>query len=327
MSTGALVICFGPLGRLIDALAAVQRLRAQKAHARLTLLTAPGLAGLARSSSLFDDVSTIDLPLTPAALKALVKTLKKRRFARIYDLERSPRTQDIQKAFGIFAPPFAGAAERSRWRLKQQPPHPVDADALLLDLAGVGGGTSLPAPGPDGEWLLRRRLGAPSLEPAFFGLERGFVLLNLTREDDRTRWPAAQFSDLARLVIDARLDCALIGTTADRDCARIVAGASEGIKNLCARADFYQLAALGARAQAMIGHGGAAARLACAAGGRTITLHEGRADAGATAPRGAREIALLCENLATLDAAQVMRSLYMFEPAALRPAARNMVER
>ncbi len=327
MSTGALVICFGPLGRFVDALAAVQRLRTQQAHARLTLLTAPALAGLARASSLFDDVSTIELPLSPAALKTLVKALKKRRFTRIYDLERSQRTMDLQGAFRFFAPPFAGAAQNSKWRLDTPPPHPVDADAQLLDLAGIGGSTPLPAPGTDGGWLLRRRLGAPSLEPAFFGLERGFVLLNLTRDDDRPRWPAESFARLARLVVEARLDCAVIGTMADRASARTVASTSGQVKDLCARADIYQLAALGARALGVVGHGGGAARLACAAGGRVLSLHQGHADAAATAPRGSEAVALVSKDLAKLDAAQVLRTLGMFEPVVSKAARRNMIER
>ncbi len=327
MSTGALVICFGPLGRFVDALAAVQRLRAQQAHNRLTLLTAPGLAGLARASSLFDDVSTIELPLSPAALKALVKALRKRRFARIYDLERSQRTLDIQNAFKFFPPPFAGAAPNSKWRLDSPPPHPVDADARLLDLAGIGGRTPLPAPGPDARWLLRRRLGAPSLEPAFFGLERSFVLLNLTREDDGPRWPAERFAELARRVTGARLDCALTGTMADRAIARAVAGNNGQIKDLCARADVYQLAALGARALGVIGHSGGAARLACAAGGRVLSLHQGHADAAASAPRGAGAVALVSTDLARLDAAQVLRTLGMFEPVVSKSLRRHVAER
>ncbi len=313
MSAGALIICFGPLGRLVDAMAAVQRLRQQNTHERLTLLTVPKLAGLAKASSLFDDVSTVELWQNPAALRTLVQALKKRRFGQIYDLERSSRTRQLQNAFGMFGPPFAGAARRSKWKLNQEPPHPIDADAALLDVVGIGGHISPPVPGPDGRWLLRRRAGAPSLEPAFFGLERDFILLNLTRDDNGPRWPNAHFAGLARAIVETGMGCALVGTIADRVYAREVAQIDVRIKDLCARADYYQLAALGTHARAVVGHADGAARLACAAGARTITLHQGHDDARAHAPRGAGEVALVTPSLEALSARSVYDILGMFK--------------
>ncbi len=312
MSAGALVICFGPLGRLIDAMAAVQRLRAQNTHERLTLLTVPKFADLAKSSSLFDDVSTVDLWQNPNALRSLVQALKKRRFERIYDLERSTRTRQLQNAFGAFSPPFAGAAKRSKWKLATLPPHPLDGDAALLDLVGVGGTTPGPAPGPDGAWLLRRHAGAPSLEPAFFGLEQHYVLLNLSRENEGPCWPVSQFTALARGVVETGMGCALIGTIDDRACAREVVQVDTRIKDLCARADYYQFAALGARAKAVVGHADGAARLSCAVGARTITLHEGHEDANANAPRGRGAVALVSPSLDALPARSVLEVLGMF---------------
>lgn len=321
MSVGTLIICFGPLGRFVDALAAVQRLRTEAPHQRLTLLTAPGLVALAKASSLFDDVSTVEPPKTDQACKQLASALKKRKFLRLIDLQRSSLTRSIEDAFGFFAPPFAGAGKRSKWRLAAPPPHPVDADARLLDLIGIGGAGALPAPGPDARWMLRRRAGAPSLEPAFFGLKPHYVLLNLTREDDRPLWPATQFAALGQTIVRAGMDCAVIGTMAERALARNIVGQNGQIRDLVARADAFQLAVLGARAQAMIGHGGAAARLACAAGGRVITLHEGHEDAAATAPRGGGAIALVCPKLAQLEAASAFNVLGMFAKKARQGAA------
>ncbi len=312
MKAGALIICFGPLGRLIDALAAVQRLRAQNTHERLTLLTLPKFADLAKSTSLFDDVSTVDLWQNTNALRTLVQAIKKRRFERIYDLERSSHTLQLQKAFGTFGPAFAGAGKRSKWKLETPPSHPLEADAMLLDMAGIGGRGPGPAPGPDGGWLLRRHAGAPSLEPAFFGLDRHFVLLNLSREDDGPCWPSQQFTALARGIVEAGVGCALIGTIDDRMCAREVVQVDARIKDLCARADYYQLAALGARSKAVVGHADGAARLACAAGARTITLHEGHEDAAANAPRGTGAVALVNASLDALPARSVLDVLSMF---------------
>lgn len=320
MSAGALIICFGPMSRLVDALAAVQRLRVHNTHERLTLLTVPNLAGLAKASSLFDDVSTVEPWQNSAALRTLVNALKKRHFSRIYDLERSARTHQLQKAFGIFSPPFAGTAMRSKWRLETPPVHPVDADAALLDRVGIGGQQAAPVCGPDGRWLLRRRTGAPSMEPAFFGLERDYVLLNLTRDDNGPRWPGAQFAALARAVVDTGTGCALVGTITDRAYAREIAQIDTRIKDLCARADYFQLAALGARAKAVIGHANGAARLACAAGARTITLHEGHDDAAAHAPRGTGAVALVSPSLNALSARSVLDVLAMFS-ALERPRA------
>lgn len=312
MSAGALIICFGPLGRLIDALAAAQRLRAQNVHERMTLLTVPNLAALAKATSLFDDVSTVELWQNTAALRTLVQALKKRRFERIYDLERSARTLQLQNALGRFGPSFAGMGKKSKWKLVNPPAHPVDADAALLDLVGIKAKQPVPSAGPDGKWLLRRRAGAPSLEPAFFGLEHDFILLNLSRDDSGPRWPEAQFATLARSIIESGTSCALVGTIADRACAREVAQIDVRIKDLCARADYYQLAALGARAKAVLGHADGAARLAGAAGARTITLHEGHQDAAAHAPRGPGVVALIAPSLNDLSARSVLDVLGMF---------------
>ncbi|PHS25321.1 MAG: hypothetical protein COA84_07925 [Robiginitomaculum sp.] len=313
MSGGALIICFGPLGRLVDAMAAVRRLRVHNAHDRLTLLTLPNFAVLAKASSLFDDVSTVEPWKTAAALRTLVQALKKQKFERIYDLERSRRTRDLQKAFGVFSPPFAGLGRRSKWRAIDEGFHPVDADAQLLDLVGIDGQSPAPVAGPDGHWLLRRRAGTPSLEPAFFGLERDFIMLNLSRDGGGPRWSGVQFAGLARGIVEAGMSCALVGTIADRVHAREIAHIDERIKDLCARADYYQLAALGARARAVVGHADGAARLACAAGARTITLHEGHQDAAMHAPRGPGAVALVTPSLEGLPARSVLDVLRMFK--------------
>ena len=313
MSGGALIICFGPLGRLVDAMAAVQRLRVQNAHERLTLLTLPNFAVLAKASSLFDDVSTVEPWKTQAALRTLVQALKKQKFERIYDLERSRRTRDLQKALGVFSPPFAGLGRRSKWRAIDEGMHPVDADARLLDTVGIGGQSPAPVPGPDGRWLLRRRAGTPSLEPAFFGLERDFIMINLSRDDGGPRWSGVQFAGLARGIVETGMSCALVGTIADRVHAREIAHIDDRIKDLCARADYYQLAALGARARAVVGHADGAARLACAAGARTITLHEGHQDAARHAPRGPGAVAFVTPSLEGLPARSVLDVLRMFK--------------
>ncbi len=312
MSAGALIICFGPLGRMVDAIAAAQRLREQNTHERLTLLTVPNLAVLAKSSSLFDDVSTVEPWQNPTALRTLVQALKKRKFERIYDLERSKRSHQLQSAFGMFGPPFAGTARRSKWRLTAPIAHPIDADAALLDIVGIGGQHIAPTPGPDGQWLLRRRAGAPSLEPAFFGLERDYILINLTRDDPGPRWPNVPFAALARAIVEAGMGCALVGTINDRVHAREIAQIDTRVKDLCARADYYQLAALGAKAKAVVGHADGAARLACAAGARTITLHEGHADADAHAPRGTGAVAFVSTAFEGLTARSVVDVLGMF---------------
>ncbi len=312
MSADALIICFGPLGRFVDALAAVKRVHEANAHPRLTLLTAPNLASLAAATSLFDNINTMEPPANGKGLRALAKVLKSRRYARIYDFERSALSRKLLDAIGMFGPNVAGQNRRAKWCLETEPPHPLDADADLLDLCGIGGQTPRPAPGPDLRMLLRRRAGAPSLEPEFFGLTRPFIIINLPAEGAANRWPEEQYGRLALAILAARTGCALTGPFGARALARNIARQDERIKDLCARTDFFQIAALANHAGGMVGHANGNMHLAAAAGGLVISLHQGHEDANAHSPRGRRAIAFVAPDIQTLPAHNVRDALQMF---------------
>lgn len=275
-------------------------------------MTDPSLVGLAAKSPWFDDIISADLSAKDTNFSLLAKALKKSKFDRIIDLERSKRTAALFGAFGLFAPKFAGSAPRAKWPLPPAGDHGVDADARLLDMVGVpntGADLSL---GPSLDWLLRLGGKTPSLEPGYFGLEGEFVLLNLGRPDPQHGWPAAAFQTLAGYILGNNTMLGVTGSIEARDLARPLIRNYPKIRDLCARADAFQLAALGAKAKGVVGMPDGILHLCSAGAGRCISLHGNAASAKQAAIRSPNAMTLISDPLEALSADDVLKTMKMF---------------
>jgi len=312
LSKKTLVVCFGPLGRLLNAFCACERLREALPLDNLTLLTDPSLVGLASKAPWFDDIISADLSAADTNFSRLAKAIKQSKYDRIIDLDRTARTAKLFAAFGLFAPKFAGIAPRAKWSLISKPDHPVEEDARLLDLMGVpktGADLSL---GPQLSWLLRLSGKTPSLQPGYFRLEGDYILLNLGRPDPENGWPAAAFQTLAGYILNSGTMLAITGSIEARELARPLIRNYPQIRDLCARADAFQLASLGAKAKGIVGLPDGILHLCAASSGRCISLHGSALDAALTGIRSPNAMTLISDPLEDLSADDVLRAMKMF---------------
>ncbi len=312
LSRQTLLICFGPTGRLLNAFCASQRLREALPDQHLVLLTHPSLVGLAQKAPWFDDIITANIDAPNVNLSHLVKALKQNRFDAIIDLERSATTAKLFAGFGLFPPKFAGCAPKAKWRIKEMGEHPIDADARLLDKMGIAKIPMDLSAGPELGWLLRLAGKTPSLQPEYFGLNKEYVLFNLKPMDEDMHWPASALQDLCQQILDQDVLLAITGTMAARELAKPLVRAFPSIRDLCARADAVQLAALGAKAKGVVGFADGVLHLCSAGAGRCISLHHSAESAKMEAIRAPNAMTLLSQPLAPLTAKDVVRAMKMF---------------
>lgn len=320
MSEPHLLVCLGPLGRLLNAFCAMQRLRESMPHAHLTLLTSPGLAGLASRAPWIDEVITADMQAPDLHLGKLARSIKAKKFARIIDLQRDAQTESLFAAFGLFPPPFASHAPRATWRLAAGNQHPVDDDAQLLDVMGVPDNGADRTAGSDLDWIARVPGNTPSRKPGYFGLEVPYVLINLTRPQEGGLSNTA-LQEVARRIQERKVMVALTGGMAARERAKPLLREFPQIRDLCARADPFQLAGLGAHANCVIGLADGSMHLCAAGGTRCISLHGSKQDAKTHGIRALGAVTLVAEPLQELSAAEVIRTMDMF--GALSPHPNN----
>jgi len=242
----------------------------------------------------------------------LAKVLKKSKFDKIIDLERSDRTANLFASFGLFAPKFAGSASRAKWSINEDNQHPVDADDRLLDIIGVPPSKVDLSVGPDFSWLLRLAGKTPSLQPEYFGLKGDYILLNLGRLDSNDGWPAAAYQTLAGHILNSNTMLAITGGIKARDLARPLLRNYPKIKDLCARADPFQLTALGAKAKGVVGIADGILHLCGAGAGRCISLHGSAANAKQTGIRVPNAMSIISEPLENLSADDLLKAMKMF---------------
>ncbi len=312
MSKKTLVVCFGPLGRLLNAFCASARLRAALPSEHLVLLTDPSLVGLASRSPWFDDIISADLNAADTNFSRLAKVIKQSKYDKIIDLDRSKQTASLFAAFGLFAPKFASNAPRAKWTFSGKPDHPIEEDDRLLDMMGIAKVEADLSLGPELDWLLRHSGKTPSLQPGYFRLEGEYILLNLGRPDPENGWPAAAFQTLAGYILGMDKMLAITGTIEAREMARPLLRNYPQIRDLCARVDAFQLANLGAKAKGVVGLPDGILHLCAVGSRRCISLHGSAVDAKRNAIRAAGAMTLISDPIEDLSADDVVKAMKMF---------------
>ena len=135
-----LVIKLSALGDVVLSIGAFQAIRAHHAEARITLLTTQPFARLAEASGCFDAVWIDERPpiRRPDRWLALGRRLRRARFDRVYDLQRSDRTAGYFYLAG--RPQWVGtvAGCSHRYRMPREPlPHVALREADQLAGAGI----------------------------------------------------------------------------------------------------------------------------------------------------------------------------------------------
>jgi ADP-heptose:LPS heptosyltransferase len=307
-----LVIKLSALGDFIQAFGAFARIRGAHPRARITLLTTPPFETLAAASPYFDAVETDGRPASLAGALALIARLRRRRPARVYDLQGNDRTNLLFQALRPYPPLWSGVAlgcglpHANPGRMRM---HTLERHAEQLAAAGIWPDAPVrpgTAPAPDVGWLraLPGRLPAEVLAET-----RPLAVLvpGAAPRRPAKRWPTERFAELARRLDRKGFAVQLAGGAAEADIGAIIAAQAPGVANLIGRTDLPGLAALGAGAALAVGNDTGPMHLLTAAGAPAVALFSADSDPALCAPRG-RVAVLRRADLAHLSAETVLEA-------------------
>jgi ADP-heptose:LPS heptosyltransferase len=313
-----LVIMIGELGQFIQQLAAAKVIREHHFGARITLLTIEPFKPFAEKCPYFDVIQADGKPTEPRDIAKLIGRIRAAKYDMIYDLQNSGRTNNYFHGLKPWPPRWSGTAPGSS--------HPHAADNIermhLLDrvadqlrAAGVGpeeGYIAGAAPLPDLSWIRMGLRDPPRLQPEYFGFKAPYILIipGSSVEHAHRRWPVDKYAQLAGRIADRGVTPVLLGAAADRDAANQIAREEPRAKNIVARTDLFQVAALAEKANAAVGTDSGPMHIAAAAGCPCAVLFPHDADLELLTPRGAGGVlTVLAPELAELPVGDVSRAL------------------
>lgn len=300
------MIRLGALGDFVQSFGPFAAIRAHHPGARITLLTTRPFAELGRRSPWFDEVWDDGRPswLDVRSVFALARRLRGAGFARVYDLQTSPRSSRYRWMVGRAAE-WSGTA-RGGSHLHANPHrdalHTIERQREQLEMAGIAR-----FPPPPLEWL--------QADLSRFGLPARFGLLIPGASPGRPlkRWPAERFAALAA---GAEVPAVVIGGPAEREIAARIRDGAPGTLDLTGQTSFAEVAALARRAAWAVGNDTGPTHLAAASGCPTLALFGEDSDPALCAPRGPAAAVLRHQPLAGLGVAAVAEALANLPPRA-----------
>lgn len=261
-----LVIKLGALGDFFLAQTAFAALRAHHAADRVTLLTIPMLAPLARLSGLFDEVAEDPRGRTLSDWRRIRRFLRGGRFDRVYDLQAQSRTDRYHLLFAPGPwPEWSGtarfASHPDRYRGRRQVPA---LQRYARQLAPFG--LTLPDHA-DLSWL-DADIGRFALAGAPYAL----LIPGSSPGRPDKRWPAERYGALAQMLWADGVRPVVVGGAAETPLAAEIAAACPATQDLTGATSIAELAGLARRAVAVIGNDTGPTHLAAAIGAPTVAL-------------------------------------------------------
>jgi ADP-heptose:LPS heptosyltransferase len=299
-----LVIKLSALGDFILSLGAFQAIRAYHPGAQITLLTTRPFQKLAESSGCFDAVWLDDRPplWRPDRWLALGRRLRKARFDRVYDLQRSQRSGWYFRLAG--RPEWVGAVAGCSHRYVPPPGparHIAEREAAQLAAAGVG---AIELPDLS---FVDADLGRFALTPPY-----GLLVPGSAPHRPAKRWPAERFAELAQALAAQGTTPVLLGTESEARALARIARACPAARDLCGETGLEEIAALARGARLAVGNDTGPMHLIAAAGCPSLVLYSAESDPLRTAPRGPKVAILREETLETLELERVLTALEAF---------------
>lgn len=313
-----LVIMIGELGQFIQQLAAAKVIREHHFGARITLLTIEPFKAFAEKCPYFDVIQADGKPNEPREIARLIGRIRAAKYDMVYDLQNSGRTSNYFHGLKPWPPRWSGAApgcSHPHANPARERMHPLDRLADQLREAGVGpseGYVPGAAPLPDLSWIRMGLRDPPRLQPEYFGFKKPYILIipGSSTEHAHRRWPPEKYAELAGRIAQRGVTPVLVGAAAERDAGNQIARAEPRAKNIVARTDLFQVAALAEKANAAVGTDSGPMHIAAAAGCPCAVLFPHDADIELLTPRGAGGVlTVIAPELADLPVSDVDRAL------------------
>ncbi len=300
-----LVIRLGALGDFVLSLGPMAAIRRFHGKARITLLTTPPFASLARASPYCDEVWFDERApwWQPWRAAELRQRLRRGGFQRVYDLQTAGRTARYWRAMG--RPEWSGhaaGASHAHRDPDRDSLHTVERQRAQLKLTGIED-----VPAADLSWV--------KADVRRFGVKEPHVLLvpGGSAHRPKKRWPAEKYTALARIFVRLGIMPVLIGGEAESDVLGEVARhVPEGI-NLCGKTTFEEIVALARTALGAVGNDTGPMHLVAAAGAPSLVLFSSESDPDLCAPRpgaqGGKVAVMQKPDLVALSVAEVQSAL------------------
>ena len=308
-----LIIHCGDLTAFVNALPALHALRRAYRGGGVTLVAEAPVSKLAADTPYVDDVIEVESLDDARETARVIQRIKSEKVACVFDLERSDASEKLFASMRPFPPPWCGGARGMKFRYDAPEGAPMrETLARQLEVAGV---MLDPGEKPDARWASTARANAPSLKPEYFGLTRPYVLLAPASPAPGAppRWPTARFAGLAARLSANGVSVGIIAEPGDRAPARAVYQAYPDVKDLAARADLTQIAALAAEAGGALGHADSGVtHLMAAAGAPTISIAPSHEEGQKSGPAGGAVITLAAPEptKTTVDYAAQLIAMY-----------------
>lgn len=304
-----LVVRYGALGDMIYCFQSYHEIRQAHPNAKITLLTAPAFASFANRMPWFDDVM---IDVHPSKLRIdqwLVQALAihKLKPTRVYELHGKLRqTVMYWLQGGPFAkwlggPEWSGAAPWCKFP-RLWPPQPgmhfEDFLAAQLRLAGVK-----EQPPANLDWL--------DASVNIFKLPTRYAVIipGCTAGQNYKRWPAENYTDIAKHLLEQTVPVLAVGTKADADAIAPIKALVPEIRDLSGQTDLFQLAGILRHAAVVIGNDTGPMHMAAALQAPTLALLSGRTNPVWSAPRQPKAQWLQADQLKDLPTEKVFLAL------------------
>jgi ADP-heptose:LPS heptosyltransferase len=299
-----LVIKLGAMGDIVQATGPFEAIRRHHRNAHITLLTTSPYRDFAAAGGWFDEVWIDERPSWRDRRGWLESRRRLRRagFDRVYDLQTSDRSAVLFHLFGIGRKPEWSGIVRGCSHRHTNPQrdfiHTVERQVEQLAIAGI---TDVPPPNLD-------RISADS---GRFELASPYVLLVPGGSPDRPdkRWPAANYADLARRLIDKEITPVVIGGAAETQVATAIATFCTGARDLTNETSMADIVELARAAAAAVGNDTGPMHLIATAGAPSVALYSHASDPGLCAQRGPDVTILRRQRLEELNVDEVEAAL------------------
>ncbi|MCH8236737.1 MAG: glycosyltransferase family 9 protein [Proteobacteria bacterium] len=298
-----LVIKLGALGDFVQALGPFAAIRRHHADARVTLLTTASYEELARASGYFDDIWIDGRPsgMDVAGWLKLLSRLRNGGFGRAYDLQTSDKSSYYFRFFWPNFPEWSGIARgcsHPHANPDRDNMHTMDRQAEQLSMAGIA-----EVPAPDLSWA--------EADISRFAVSERFALLAPGGALHRPgkRWPAANYGQLAKTLMDQGLLPVLVGSAAEAPIMAEIKAQCEEALDLSGQTGLLDLAALARGAVAAVGNDTGPMHLFSATGCRTVVLYSEDSDPALCGQRGSAVTIIRKPELSALSISEVVDGL------------------
>ena len=282
MSQRILIIKLGALGDVVQALGAITAIRRHHPDALLTVLTTAPFASLFAADPDVDETWTDNRPglWQIGAWLGLRHRLRVARFARVYDLQTTNRSNSYYRLLGPGKRPewsgIAPGCSHPHANPQRNFMHTLDRQVEQLRDAGITDGI----PAPDVSWL--------KADVARFALPPRYALLvpGGSAMRPRKRWPAERYGALAADLVKRGVASLVLGTAGERPLAAAIRAICPSARDLTGQTSFAEIATLARKADLAIGNDTGPMHLIAAAGCRALVLFSADSDPDLCAPRG-----------------------------------------